>query len=318
MNTRKLIFKSLGAGLNALSYLSPKLAGNLTFKLFATPPPANVRQKERDFLDTAERQDFQYEGRLVPVFSWGPADGPVVICAYGWGYNSGRWRHYVPGLVAAGKRVVAFDPVGHGLADKGVLHFPRMVAIERELLQRTGGCELALVHSFGGGCLVEAIAGLPRSYHPKRICVMGVFSEVRWIFLTFAQSLGLRDCIFQQMEQYIQRIEGRNLDAYDVARSAERLGHIQALIVHDPRDTVTTFRNAERNFSHWPGSSLFRAEGAGHHLGTAELTRLVIDFLLSGTLPQAAATNNGGVEPLPAVVTADDLAVSGGVSDYYT
>ena len=318
MNSRKLLFQLLGKGLNGLSYLAPQKAGDLTFRIFATPPPPNVRDKEKAFLDTAaERLDFKHDGKNIAVYTWGPADGPVCMTAYGWGYNAGRWRHYVPALVEAGYRVVAFDPTGHGLADKGVLHFPRMVAIERRILELTKGCELALVHSFGGGCLIEALAGLPKAYHPKRMCVMGVFTTVRWIFLTFTKSLNLRPVVFSKLENKVYDIAQRSLDEYDVAASAAKLPHVQALIIHDPADTVTPFNNAERNHSHWPGSALYRAEGAGHHLGTAGVTKTVLSFLLEGQLPEGVAVNDGSIEPIPAVLTVEELAASGGVSDYY-
>ncbi|NJC27354.1 alpha/beta fold hydrolase [Neolewinella antarctica] len=318
MNLRKLLFKSLGTGLNAYSYLSPKKAGDLTFKVFASPPTPRIRPKEKDFLDTAERLDFKYEGKNIPVYAWGPADGPVVFCAYGWGYNAGRWRHYVPALVEAGKRVVAFDPIGHGNADKGTLHFPAMVGIERAILKMTDGCELALVHSFGGGCLVEALIGLPQKYHPKRMCVLAVLSEVKWLFLVFAKTLGLRPVVFRELENHIKGLTGRRLEDFDIAASTQQLAHVQALIIHDPKDTVTTFRNSERNHSYWPGSALYRSNGGGHNLGTPEITHNVLDFLLNGTLPEGVTVNRGDLQPLPAIVTQEDLIVSGGVSDYYT
>jgi len=317
MKTRQLLFKSLGFGLNTLSYLSPTLAGKLNFKLFATPPKPNVRPKERAFLAQADRQDIIWQEQRIPVYSWGEAGAPVVFCAYGWGYNAGRWRHYVPALLAAGYRVVAFDPIGHGLAPKGMLDFPKLVQIERQILRQIGGCELVLTHSFGGGCLIEALAGLPRKLHPKRACLMGVFSEVKWIFIVFAKALGLRKVIFQKMEEHIKGIEGRDLEDYDVAVCAEQLAHIQALIIHDPEDKVTTFRNAVRNHSHWQGSALYAPTGAGHNLGTAEVTKHVLAFLIKGDVPAEAKKNDGGMKPLPAIISAEDLAASGGVSDYY-
>ncbi|MEO0732619.1 MAG: alpha/beta fold hydrolase [Bacteroidota bacterium] len=318
MTRKQLLFKSLGFGLNAASFVSPDLAGRLTFRLFATPPKPNVRPKERAFLDTANRQDVVWECWQIPVFCWGKPGAPLVFCAYGWGYNSGRWRHYVPALVEAGYRVVAFDPPGHGLAPRGgTLDFPKLVRLERHLLRQFGGCELILAHSFGGGCLVEALAGLPRELHPKRVCLMGIFSEVKWIFIVFAEALGLRPVIFRELEKHIKKIEGRDLDDYDVARTATELEHIKALIIHDPQDQVTAFRNAQRNHSYWKGSALYAPEGAGHNLGTAGVTRRVLQWLIAGQLPEEATVNDGGLERLPAVVSAEDLAASGGVSDYY-
>ncbi len=317
MSIKAIAFKGLGLGLNAVSYLNPVLAGKLAFRLFASPPKPNVRAKELAFLKTADRHDFQHEGVTIPVYSWGEADAPVVFCAYGWAYNAGRWRHYVPALTEAGYRVVAFDPPGHGLAGKGSLDYPRYVALEVAVLQRTGGCDLVLCHSFGGGCLVEALTTLPKELRPRRAVVMGVFSEVKWIFLTFAASLGLRSVIFDQMQAYIEQRTGRSLDEFDVARNATLLPEVKALLVHDPEDKVVAFRNTLRNHSHWKGSAVYTPKGAGHHLGTAGVTRAVLAFLTEGTLPEGAKVNEGDIEPLPAIVSEADLAVSGGVSDYY-
>jgi pimeloyl-ACP methyl ester carboxylesterase len=318
MNTRKLLFKGIGLGLNAVSYVSPRAAGTLAFKLFGRPPRPNVRSKEKVFLDTATRMDTLYDGLKIPVYCWGPQGGPIVFCAYGWGYNAGRWRHYVPALTEAGYRVVAFDPIGHGLAPSGQLDYPTLVGIETAVLRHLGGCELVLCHSFGGGCLIEALTNLPQEMHPKRACVMAVFSEVKWIFKVFTISLGLRPIIFEEMQNFIERRTGRSLDEFDVALNASKLPHIKALLIHDPEDTVTGFRNALRNHSHWRGSALYTPQNVGHHLGTAGVTRNVLDFLIDATYPDGVEFNDGEVAPLPAMVTSQDLTVSGGVSDYYT
>lgn len=318
MSNRQLLFRALGAGINTVSYVSPKAAGKLAFQLFGKPPAPNIRPKEQVFLDTATRLDVAWEGMDIPVYSWGPPEGKLVFCAYGWGYNAGRWRHYVPQLTEAGYRVVAFDPPGHGLAPAGNLDYPKLVNIERAILRNLGGCELVLCHSFGGGCLIEALAELPKELHPKRAVVMAVFSEVKWIFQVFTIGLGLRPIIFEEMQRYVQDFSGRKLEEFDVAINAHRLAEVNTLLIHDPEDKVTAFRNARRNHSHWVNSALYAPKGAGHHLGTAGVTRTVLDFLVDGTLPEDVRVNYGELEPLPAMITAEDLAVSGGVSDYYT
>lgn len=318
MTSRKFLFRAIGVGLNTLSYVSPRLAGRMAFQFFGKPPKPRVRPKEQAFLDTATRLDMVWEGTNIPVYSWGPPAGKVVFCAYGWGYNAGRWRHYVPALIKAGYRVVALDPPGHGLAPAGNLDYPKLVDIESTILRNLGGCELVLCHSFGGGCLIEVLANLPKELHPKRAVVMAVFSEVKWIFQVFTISLGLRPVIFEEMQRYIEGFSGRKLEEFDVALNAHRLSNINTLLIHDPEDKVTAFRNAQRNHSHWVNSALYAPKGAGHHLGTAGVTRVVLDFLLNGNLPEAVHINYGEMEQLSAMITAEDLAVSGGVSNYYT
>lgn len=318
MSAKKLLFRSIGTTLNTVSYLSPAAAGKLAFRIFGRVPPPRIRPKEQAFLDTATRLDVVWQGNNIPVYSWGAPAGKIVFCAYGWGYNAGRWRHYVPALTEAGYRVVAFDPIGHGYAPGRQLDYPKLVDIESTILRHLGGCEMVLCHSFGGGCLIEALAELPRELHPKRVCVMAVFSEVNWIFQVFTQSLGCRPVIYEQMRHYIEARTGRSLDEFDVARNAQRLGHVETLLIHDPADTVTAYRNALRNHSHWANSYLYSPKGAGHHLGTTGVTRSVLAWLIEGVVPEGAVRNDGSLAPLPAIVTADDLAVSGGVSDYYT
>ena len=72
--------------------------------------------------------DWPYQPRYVTVddglrmhyIDEGPADGPVVLLAHGeptWGY---LYRKMIPGLVAAGRRVLAPDLIGFGRSDKPV------------------------------------------------------------------------------------------------------------------------------------------------------------------------------------------------------
>lgn len=318
MTPKQILFRALGAGLNALSFVAPRAAGRRAFHRFATPPPPRIRAKEQAFLDTARRDDFDWNGLSLPVYEWGPTDGPVVFCAYGWGYNAGRWRHFVPTLVEAGYRVIAYDPPGHGLAPKSQLDYPKMVDIQRAILARTDGCQLALCHSFGGGCFVESMTKLPAEQRPERLVLMATFTEVYWIFRLFADALRLRDVVFDGMRTHIETITGRDLLSFDVAAHARGLGAVDTLIVHDPEDSVTSHTAAERNHAHWPGSHLWSPRGAGHHLGKPEVTNGVLAFLINGKLPPEAVTQSG---PLPEPEVREPgarPAVSGGVSDYYT
>ena len=322
MTLKQLAYRAVGVGINLQSYLDVGAAGRRAFYLFATPPPPRIRPKEADFLATATRTTTRFTGLEgttfeLPVYSWGPAEGPVVFCAYGFGYNAGRWRHFVPGLVEAGYRVVAFDPPGHGYAPKGHLIYPDYVALERQLIEELGGIDLVLVHSFGGGCLVEALAQLPAHLRPRRACFMAIFSEVRWLFEGFRDVLRLRPAVFAALCDHIHRLSGRELDEFEVTKSAGEIDWLETLLVHDPRDEVTSYRSALRNHSHWPNSWLYGPVGAGHHLGTAEVTRNILAWLLEGEVPEGSEFNDGSLEPITVPSWQLNEGVAG-VSTFYT
>lgn len=289
MRLQSLLFKSAGLGLNLWSLLAPEPAAQKALELFATPPAPRLRVKERAFLDTARRVSREVAGQAIVEYHWGErADGPLVLLSYGWGYNAGRWRHFVPALVEAGFRVIAYDPPGHGQAPAGRLTLPANAAIIAELIEMYGPAEAILGHSFGGSCSVYAVQGLPRRLWPRRMVVMASFSYAPRVFREFKEALGLWPTLYYRMVRRAERRFQTPLDAYDMARLAGELEGINALIVHDPADPVTRFAESRRYHAYWPGSALLRAHGSGHHLGKPETTKAVLDFLLHGKLPETA------------------------------
>ena len=116
---KKILYKIAGFGLNIWSLAAPRSAAETTLRLFAAPPQPSVREKERVFLKTARQVNRQVAGQEIVEYHWGEENAPLIFLSYGWGYNAGRWRHFVPDLLEAGYRVLAYDLPGHGLAPKG-------------------------------------------------------------------------------------------------------------------------------------------------------------------------------------------------------
>ena len=130
---QRIIPKIIGFGLNLWSLLAPRQAAQMAASVFSTPSRPKLRPKERAFLDTARQLRRNVAGQNIVEYHWGPEKGPLVLLSYGWAYNAGRWRHFAPGLVSAGYRVLAVDPQGHGLAGAGTLKMPDNAGIIREL-----------------------------------------------------------------------------------------------------------------------------------------------------------------------------------------
>lgn len=283
-----LLQRLLGSWYNLCALFAPAWTGKRLLRLFSTPPRPHIRSKEQQFLAQAviDRSTLQDWGGVV--YHWGSPDRPYILLSYGWGYNAGRWRHYVPQLLAANYRVIAYDPPGHGHAAAGTLTLPENAAIIRHILLSFGPPKAILGHSFGGGSLIEALSGLPLCYHPSRMVLMAAFSKVSWVFRYFKYTLGLTSYAYRAMVDEIERLLGRRLADFDLALMSSKLSHTRSLIVHDPEDKVTHFRNALRYHQYWPGSSLLSVAEGDHHLGKPEITDQILSFIIRRTVPETA------------------------------
>ncbi len=285
---QRIIIKALGLALNLWSLLAPQLAAKTAVKIFSKPPKPHLRPKERQFLATARQVRRPLAGHDIVEYHWGADDAPLVLLSYGWAYNAGRWRHFVPHLVEAGYRVLAYDPPGHGLAPSGTMNIPANAAIIRALLEDYGPVYAIVGHSFGGGSSVCALMGLPRALHPRRMVIMASFSFAPRIFQAYKKALGLWSPLYWRMVRGFEKRVGHSIDYYDFAMMTAALPHIEGLLVHDPGDPVTPYEESRRYHDFWPESYLYSPREGGHHLGTAGITRAVLRFIQNGEAPEEA------------------------------
>ncbi len=285
---KKIFFKTIGLGLNLLVLLFPQWATRLAIRFFSTPQRYPVRDKERAFLDSARQVRRMAAGLPIVEFHWGDEHAPLILLSYGWEYNAGRWRHFVPAMLEAGFRVIAYDPPGHGLAANGQMNVPYNAGILRDLIETYGRPEVMIGHSFGGGSSLFALHEMPVSKHPQRMVVMAAFSYAPRIFRDFAAALGLWNNIYYRVVRVFEQRIGRRLEEFDFARMASEMSHIRGLIVHSPGDSITPFEESRRFFSFWQGAALYAPAAGGHHLGTPEVTRAILDFAVRGRVPDAA------------------------------
>jgi pimeloyl-ACP methyl ester carboxylesterase len=296
---KKTAYQLAGWGLNLWSLFDLKGAGQAAFDLFCRTPKPVLREKELRFLETARQVRSTVDTCDVVEYHWGPETGPLILLSYGWGYNAGRWRHFVPALETAGFHVVAYDPPGHGLNDKAhSLHLAANSRIAGALMERYGPVYGVLGHSFGGVGTLVAAERMPVSHRPERMVIMASFSSSEQVFSHYRRRLGLRTAVYQTMRRIMEKEAGGPLRQYDIARLSGHLDTVQALLVHDPADPVTPFSHALRYHTFWRGSALLRAEdGGGHHLGKVEITTAILQFLMKGKVPEGAILQP---RPLPA------------------
>jgi pimeloyl-ACP methyl ester carboxylesterase len=283
-----LLYRLAGTGINFVSLLSPHWSTAKLMNLFSVPPKPHIRPKELAFLNTAKQLRNTYGNTEIVEYHWGDDGNPLVLLSYGWGYNAGRWRHFTEALLAAGFRVVAFDPPGHGLLPPAQVNLVVNAGIIQGLLEKYGPAEVMIGHSFGGASGIFALQHTARYLHPKRMVLMASFSHTPTVLRSFADRLGLWDLTFNRMIKAFEEYSGLPIRQFDQALMSSGLSHIQGLIVHSPGDEVTPFSNALRYHNFWKNSYLYAPTTGGHHLGTAAITEAVLGFAIDGKVPEAA------------------------------
>ena len=286
--SQKLFYRLVGLTFNLWGIVSPKSAAHGAYRLFGRPPKPNLRPKELQFIDTARQVRCTVAGYPVVEYHWGPENGEMILLCYGWRYNAGRWRHYVPVLLNAGYRVIAYDPPGHGLNSGRFCNVILNSEIQEGLIGKYGRPAAVLAHSFGGASAVRAISRLSPEIRPKRAVIMASFSHAARLFEAYRDAIGLWPGVYDNLVREVEVIVGKPLEDFDFAKLGSGLHDVQTLLVHDPNDDVTPFSNALRYHAYWPGSRLLRAHGGGHHLGLAGVTGDVLRFLVEGKVPDAA------------------------------
>ncbi len=106
----------------------------------------------------------------------GPVDGPPVVLVHGMGDNRSTWRLLVPGLVAAGHRVVAMDVRGYGRssAQWPTYRHEAVGADLLELIDHIGRPAFVVAHSIGCAAAVEAAVRAPEKV--SGLVLIGTFS----------------------------------------------------------------------------------------------------------------------------------------------
>jgi len=144
-----------------------RVAAEMGYELPAEPAAARGPDEP---LARGPREGFvEVRGLRLCTLSWGPEDGPVVVCLHGFLDHAGSMAAVAQRLARRGLRVVAPDLRGHGRSGHvgagGSYHLVDFVADLDALARTLGPAPFTLVgHSFGAG-----IAGLFAGVRPERL-----------------------------------------------------------------------------------------------------------------------------------------------------
>lgn len=274
-NVRMVAPWYLRGGFSALGTLSPPLASVWAEKLFMTAPRPAAPAREVEALGTAHAGTQVIDGKRLATWTWGT--GPTVLLVHGWGGRGGQLAGFVPGLLASGYSVVAFDGPGHGASEGAMSSLVEHGRAVKGLAEALPSQVHAIVtHSMGGAAAAYAFSeGLTVS---RAVFVAPPSAASDWV-RQFAGVLGLSDAVVGELRRRVEDRLKVSWERLDMAVLAPEMT-IPLLVVHDKDDREVPWTSGALTAEAWPGAELHTTRGLGHKriLDDADVIERVVGF----------------------------------------
>lgn len=270
------------------SLLLPEYAAALAERLFLTPPRPKLPQSTFfDFLD-AHAGFVEHGGRALATWRWGPLDAPAVLLAHGWGGHAAQMHSFVPRLLAAGYRVIAYDQPAHGLSEGRLTGLPDFAGALAALAAHHGNVRHVISHSLAGAAVAIAVS---RGMQLQSAVLVSPPSDLVGYSRRFARWYWMPEALRGAMQAAIEERFGLRWSEIEIPRLAPRL-KTPALVIHDRDDAFVPWQQGAALAHAWPGARLLSTKGLGHGriLENDAVLRAAVDFVCgkSGVASPAA------------------------------
>ena len=249
------------------------------YRAFFTPPQYEVKSFEREIIQRGENYRMPFDEGELAVTTWGES-GPAVLLMHGWGGARAQMTGFVPPLLSAGYRLVAYDQPAHGESDGKMTNILEITPSMDLILQREGPFDAIIAHSFG--TLITSYALVKRGFPPpSRLVYFGAFNRLLDSLSRFQVLAGLPDEIMEGVRNMIDENFGKDvLDAINNEQLTQHI-HIPALMFHDRADNVTPTSDSRAIAKAWHSAQLVETTGLGHRGGlqSKEIHEQVVKFL---------------------------------------
>jgi pimeloyl-ACP methyl ester carboxylesterase len=254
--------------------LAPKAAARFMADMISRPRGRNPTQPWELSTGTAGRAIELRTG--LHAQSWGES-GLLVLALHGWRGRTTQFRPLAAALLARGMRTVAVDLPGHGVS-VGDSATPRLLGeILVDIERIVGPVHAAVGHSFGGAVLG---AGLVYGFRPKRLVIVSSPTRVSRIPVFIAKEAGLPPRAMKEFVKILDEYAGRPSAELDLVSTAPKSG-IPALVIHDLKDAVIPYVEAEALANAWPGLKVMTTSGKGHRdiLSSPDVLKAIVEFI---------------------------------------
>ncbi len=261
-----LSYQMFGLGLNIVSHLSNDWAAgilsNLWFTVFKSKPKLWITE----FWQQADTcVEVQLGDKSVPVYFWG--QGPLVVVVHGWSGSGVQFRRLIPGLVAAGYQVAAFDAPAHGINPGKHTHLLEFSDSLLAIQQQIGPVDTVMAHSLGG---MAAVVAAQHGLSVPRMVLFGPHLDLEKLYRSYSDLLNLNSKLSNRFRDKIGQKMAEILgvdDVWAMFTPANLLAqsNFQGLLIYDTEDEEIPQDQFKAIAQNWQSCRILETKGLGHH-----------------------------------------------------
>ena len=261
-----------------LGRVFPRLFANIALKFFATPRKRARHKVSDKILEQANISDILIGGNMLKVYDWGESEKTIML-VHGWESRGTGLRSFVPSLLNAGYRVVAFDAPAHGYSSKGETSISDFTESVGLMIEKSNAKKL-ISHSFGGVATTYALFK-NQHLHIDKYALLTTPDKFTERIDDVIQQVGIANNVKEILISKLKEIVGTDLDMLSVSEFVKNINVAKALIIHDKNDTLIPIERSLNVHHNWNESEFITIEGTGHFriLRTESVINQVVDFL---------------------------------------
>lgn len=271
-----LVLKTIGIGINAISFVAPNYAAKLVLELFAKPRKGKTQHYMHDFYDNFEKLTLKSSSGFDVQVYHKRGKGKCILLAHGWESNAFRWRKLMPHLLREDYEIVMLDAPAHGSSGGEyftALYYAEFLAVVAAKYQPS----IIIGHSIGGFAMMYYLS----NYQPQfvhQMVVMASPDRMDDITTTYFDMMGYRKKLRAHYDVYISKKYSISTETFASSFFVKNID-VTGIVIHSKDDDINFFKDGVAIADSWSGGELIEVDGYGHGLQSEVVFEILNDFL---------------------------------------